>query len=499
MLKRLKNRIRFLEKSRGYWKKRSKEQKEEVARLKKEQAESEKEIERLKQEVEEARLEVNGQEAFEIVPAHHTYSVGHVTLFVTLVLKGVISLRATERVFAIFVSALSLPLTCPSWSSGRLWLLRLGYYKLKRAKEQAEDWVWIVDHSVQVGQEKVLVILGVRLSALPYPERSLGYEDVEPIALYPVKKSNGSVVYQQLEETVEKTGLPRTIVGDKGSDLYAGVRQFCQEHPETEYIYDIKHKTAAVLRQELADDPQWLEFCRLAAQSKNQVQQTALAALAAPQQKSKARYMNVDSLMDWGEQLLGFMVREQETGELQFDPVQVETKLSWVTDFGADLAEWGQLLVDITITEDLIREEGVYHGLSRKLNQQLPALEIETERTQRVRQHLLDFVNTQEAKAQPDERLVGSSEVIESVFGKFKKVEQEQAKSGFTGLLLSIPAMVSSTTTEVVQKALETVPTKTVLTWCKENLGKSIQAQRREAFATGRKPEQKRNQPMVPT
>lgn len=498
MLKRLKNRVRFLEKSRARWKKRSEELEEEMDRLKSEQAELEKEIERLKQQAVEENLETGRPEAFKVVPAHHTYSVGHVTLFVNLVLRGVISLRATERVFEIFVSALSLSLACPSWTAGRLWLLRLGYYKLSRPKEQAEDWVWIVDHSVQVGEEKVLVILGLRLSALPYPARSLGHEDVEPIALYPVKKSNGSVVYQQLVETVEITDLPRAIVGDKGADLYAGIRQFCQEHPETDYIYDIKHKTAAVLRQELADDPKWLEFCRLAAQSKNQVQQTALAGLAAPQQKSKARYMNVDSLMDWGEQLLGFMVRERGAGHLQFDPVQVENKLSWVTDFGTNLTEWGQLLVDITITENLVREEGLYHGLSHKLSQQLPALEIKTERTQRVRQRLLDFVTTQEAKAQPNERLVGSSEVLESVFGKFKQVEQEQAKSGFTGLLLSIPAMVSSTTTEVVQKALETVPTKTVLTWCQEKLGKSVQAQRREAFATGRKPEQKRDQSTVP-
>ncbi len=498
LLKRLKNRIRFLEQSRLRWKGRAKELEAELADLKVKAESLKKELEVLKKKPVEDSTVSGNFDNFSLVPAHHTYSVGHVALFVTLVLTGAISLRATERVFEIFVSSLSLALTCPSWSSGRLWLLRLGYYKLSRPKAQAEDWVWIVDHSVQMGEEKVLVILGVRLSALPYPERSLGHEDVEPIALYPVKKSNGSVVYQQLEEAVEITGLPRAIVGDKGSDLHAGIRQFCQEHPGTDYIYDIKHKTATVLRHELADDPNWLEFCRLASQSKNQIQQTVLASLAAPQQKSKARYMNVDSLMDWGEQLLGFMVRERGAGKPQFDPTQVENKLGWVTDFRTDLAEWGQLLVDITITENLVREEGLYHGLNRELSQQLPALEIETERTQRVRQRLLDFVTTQEAKARPNECLVGSSEVLESIFGKFKQVEQEQSKSGFTGLLLSIPAMVSSTTTEVVQKALETVSTKTVLAWCKEKLGKSVQAQRREAFAIGYKPEQKRDQLTVP-
>ncbi|MCP4539942.1 MAG: hypothetical protein GY832_22610 [Chloroflexi bacterium] len=74
------------------------------------------------------------------------------------------------------------------------------------------------------------------------------------------------------------------------------------------------------------------------------------------------------------------------------------------------------------------------------------------------------------------------------------KVEQDQAKSGFTGLLLSIGAMVSTTTSDVILKALETVPTKKVLLWCKETLGQSVQANRQLVFASPKKSEQKWNQ-----
>jgi hypothetical protein len=79
--------------------------------------------------------------------------------------------------------------------------------------------VWIVDHTVQLGAEKCLVILGIRLSNLPAPGDCLSQEDVEPIALFPVKQSNGEVVFQQLEDTIPKTGVPREIIGDQGSDL----------------------------------------------------------------------------------------------------------------------------------------------------------------------------------------------------------------------------------------------------------------------------------------
>lgn len=68
-----------------------------------------------------------------------------------------------------------------------------------------------------------------------------------------------------------------------------------------------------------------------------------------------------------------------------------------------------------------------------------------TERGQRVAQHLLSFVATEAAKAAPHERLLGSSEVIELVLGKLKRLEQHQARSGFTGLVLAAGALVAPT------------------------------------------------------
>jgi hypothetical protein len=86
------------------------------------------------------------------------------------------------------------------------------------------------------------------------------HEELEPIMLHPVKESNGEVVYKQLEEAVEKTGIPREIVGDEGSDLKAGIRRFCAKHKKTDFIYDIKHKVAVVLKRELSEDEDWKRF-----------------------------------------------------------------------------------------------------------------------------------------------------------------------------------------------------------------------------------------------
>jgi hypothetical protein len=57
--------------------------------------------------------------------------------------------------------------------------------------------------------------------------------------------------------------------------------------------------------------------------------------------------------------------------------------------------------------------------------------------------------------------------------------------------LLSLAASVSETTRDVVQKALESVPTKKVFQWFKDNVGQSVQSKRKEVKKIARQAEQK--------
>ena len=493
VIRRLKNRIGFLERSKARLQDKFTELEQELCRVKRESRERAEELEAVKKDSNAPTTEA--LEAFERVPACHAYSIGHVSLFLSLVLSAASSLRGASRCMEIFMRAFELEYATPSWWAGRLWLLRLGYYKLMQAQEHAGDWVWIVDHTVQLGVEKCLVILGIRLSNLPVG-RSVGHADVEPLALYPVKHSNGEVVFEQLEQSVSKTGVPREIVADHGSDLEAGIERFCKAHPETVSVYDIKHESALLLKHLLQADEDWEAFTSLAARTKSQLQQTALAFLAAPNQRSKARYMNLDTLIGWGTNVLEFL--DSPKGAEHNTQGQLEEKLGWVKGFRAQLQEWNALLELTTTAESVVRTQGIYRGCEHVLDKQLVSL-VNTPRTEHVREQLVRFAARQALKARAGERLLGSSEVIESMFGKLKRIERDQARSGFTALVLSIPAMVSTTTQEVIHKALETVPTKKIAEWSKEFLGKSIQAQRKEAFRGTSKKEQNRDQLHVAT
>ena len=69
------------------------------------------------------------------------------------------------------------------------------------------------------------------------------------------------------------------------------------------------------------------------------------------------------------------------------------------------------------------------------------------------------------------ERLIGSTEVLESLFGDFKNLQGQQSESGLTGLMLVLGALVSHWTPEEIQEGLDATPWKAVQAWIENHLG----------------------------
>ena len=96
--------------------------------------------------------------------------------------------------------------------------------------------------------------------------------------------------------------------------------------------------------------------------------------------------------------------------------------------------------------------------------------------------HLLE---EQSSNLPAGHRLLGSTEVLESLIGKAKQLEGQQSKSGFTKMILGTAASVVKLTEQTVQAALDTVKVRDVTDWIKRHLGVSVQGQRYHAFAGG--------------
>ncbi len=497
--------VQFFEKSRDTWKAKSlankkenrqlkkkiltlktskKRWKDEAINLRKQLKNSKQTTENIEKDLVESKkqeLMVIDNSLNEVHIPNHTYSATTILLLLQFVLSA-ISLRGSARVLSLVNNVLQQPLeTVPSWFSIRLWLLRLGHYKLMRPKQIADDWCWIVDHTIQLGKTKCLLILGIRLSELP-KGRSLTYQDIEPIDLLPVESSTGEVVWEQLDKTALKTGVPRAIVSDYGSDLKLGIEKFCADKSACVSLYDIKHKTACLLKAQLGKDEEWRLFTEQAAQTKNQLQQTVLSHLKPPNQRSKARYMNIDVLLNWGAETLEIIKSNEDYTEAE---EKQQVKLEWLNNHPGKLEEWNELLQVVTLTEQEVRLEGItingHQVLKAQFQEKLPHLKHASAIA--LKENLIDFVRMQGSVCKKGERLLGSSEIIESVFGKQKHLERDYAKEGFTSLILGIGAFVGEMTIDTVKEALVYTPVKTIVKWCKEELGETLQSKKVEAYS----------------
>ena len=95
-------------------------------------------------------------------------------------------------------------------------------------------------------------------------------------------------------------GQPLQIISDHGSDLKKGIELFIAKNPGTIYTYDFTHQVALYLKNELSNNQKFQEFVHQCNVTRSQIQQTELSFLIPPAQRAKARYHNLDILINWG-------------------------------------------------------------------------------------------------------------------------------------------------------------------------------------------------------
>jgi hypothetical protein len=162
----------------------------------------------------------------------------------------------------------------------------------------------------------------------------------------------------------------------------------------------------------------------------------------------------------------------------------LEEKLGWLREFEADVAEWAEWQQVVNVTVEFVNRQGIYRGVAKQLRTELHPYR-EHPSSLCLARELLAFVAKQARRARPGERFPGSTEVLESCFGRFKQLEKQQARGGFTSLLLGFGALLAETSAEAVAQAMRQSPTKAIFQWCADHLGTTLFGRRRQAFAGG--------------
>ncbi len=398
-----------------------------------------------------------------------------------MVLGGAVAFRACSAVLNILRGGFPELRNAPVANTVQSWLLRLGLHEIARPKERADDWIILIDHTLQLGTVKCLVMVGIRQSHWEQLDRPLEHQDLTMLALEPVEKSDGEKVARQLEEAAKQIGIPRAILSDEGSDIANGTTKFTAKHPQTLVLNDIAHKAAIFLKRELLADQRWDEFVKLCGQTHPKIKQTNIGHLAPPTQKVKARYMNLGPQIRWGAKMLRLVETPAAERPADVDSSRLDAALGWIRDFAAALDDWNDLETVKDCVLEHARIEGYHADAAQQLRQRL-AIVARTAAGQRLADSLVEFIREQSKGIPHGKSLPASSEVLESLIGKGKRLQGQHSRGGFTKQILGMAASVVQITHERIVEALATVNNVDLSAWCDEHLGPSLTALRRRAL-----------------
>lgn len=394
------------------------------------------------------------------------------------------SYRSTLLLLAAYAGAAT-----PCVETVRGWLLRLGLYLLQHLPHPRADWVWIIDHTLQWGTARCLVILGVSQAHLQAHGFRLSHADVCVLALEVIDHSDGDVVHQQLTALAERVGVPRQIVSDHGADLAKGIRWFQGEQPEVLDTYDVTHKMACFLKGWLAPDARWQAFVRQCGATGARVRQTAGSFLLPPTLRTKARYMNLETLLQWATRMQGLLT-PAGTARLAtaLDLPVAEARhwwqetFGWLEEYRSDLQTWTQYWDLVCRAEAQVREEGMRRDAGQRYRATLPPLQGSDDRVPRLAEQIESFLAEEGGKVPCGEAWLGSSEIIESVFGRYKQYVERGVWSEIGSNVLLLPVLLVTLSTSLLWRALQAVGGREVLVWCRAQLGKSRQQRFRQVF-----------------
>jgi hypothetical protein len=423
-------------------------------------------------------------------PHRHRHSCLTIRLAVLLVIDLHLSWRAAAAVLALFAPWAAA--AAPAFTTLRQWLLRLGLSLLRQAGHVvAGGWTLLIDHTVARGSCKCFVVLGIPTEDLPCRGYAPGHRDVTVLAVEAMDGSSGEKVAATLRRVLARVGAVTQVVSDAASELTDAVARVREDHPGLVWTYDVRHLLAALLRRRLEGCPRWGAFLAECGRLLPRLRQTAGNFLAPPALRVKARYMNLDSHVAWASRLLAW---EQEgDGEalgqmLGQDADQARAwfadRFGWLSGYAADVKGWSELLEVASLALAEVHENGLGRQTAGRFWlrwQKRPGRR--TFVGERMAREVKQGLSREGGKLAAGQQGLGSSDVIESLIGRYKEVVSRGPTGEATANVLLVPLMAGEPpSNEGIKAGLEAVSVEQGRAWIGEELGESNRAKKGRLF-----------------
>jgi hypothetical protein len=376
----------------------------------------------------------------------HKYPEHIINLIHKFVMRGC-SLRLSVEILAVVNEEFGLGLLeFPCFSSVRNWLSKLGFavYNESLEDEYPDGYACILDESMMVGGQKLLLTLGVPASKILDKDlsndssveflvkkslSSLTYGDIKVLDMSVASSWNGDSIGKVLEQVASKVGkAPSYVISDNASIMNKGIRDKNFIH-----IEDIGHSVSLAVERVYKTDEDFINFEKETASVKSSKVMCPVAYLLPPKMRTVARFMNLFSTVNWAF-CMSQVLPNLDTG--------VRSVFSFLQKYKDLINSLQFLFVFVNIILKRMKECGLSKETIELSFIEIGKLQSSAFRNVRlVGDGLAKLFNGYREKLPNDPRVVWhcSSDIIESLFGYYKSIKSPNKMNGVTSRIFLLP------------------------------------------------------------
>ena len=396
---------------------------------------------------------------------NHSYSSELIQLCVQLRSEAGCSYRGCIKVLNILALLLNLELKIPSLWSVRNWEIKLGYQQIRDMAGTTGKWVLIIDESISIGSQKMLLLIGVDLGRHEFG-KALDISAVKVLEVR-LKKSWKAHEIKKVVDSVAARGYDfEYCCCDNGNNLRKMLGMAGLPH-----IEDCGHALGKWLEKRYKGDNEFVSFCEKTTRAKRQLILSRYAEYVPPKHRTKGRFLNLTAIASWAGKLLSLAKQYQRTGEC---PEAFE-KIEWILGHETFIRQLGEEQGLINKVNKLIKNGGLGDRTIARCRQLVESASV----NEGLKAHVLDYLARNRAKLPDLEKIVCSSDIIESMFGKFKYNTAKSPGGAITEACLSVANYGRNYKIAEIKTAMEQVKIVDIKKWRGENIPVSVQQKKR--------------------
>lgn len=363
----------------------------------------------------------------------------------------------------------------PSRNTIENWVKKCGLdiYNTPKKSIKPKDYAMIVDESMMIGSEKLLLTLGVPAKHKGTP---LTHKDVSVLDMSVSSSWDGEGIKEKLLAARDKVGAsPQYVISDNASIMLKAVK--CAE---MKHHHDISHSLGMFLERCYKEEEDFIAYTKSMSSAQSKHNMKKMAYLLPPRQRTIARFINLSNWVNWSQNMLQVYHTLSE---------EKRTLFAFVPANASFIDELSEVMGCINRIEEECKQNGFSHSTIKKCLEDIgKTLLGGNTRMKKLGEAISGYILKEGEMLENEENLHNnSSDIIESTFGVYKVKKSPNKLYGVTSFILLMPAYTKLGTGKIpkdypIKEHLENVRLREIHQWSNSNLTPNLVTKRINTF-----------------